>query len=84
MGRLTTHVLDTAHGKPGRDVEIHLYNFEGIKASQVLLAVAAVAPDARLTCSPSALMLGMSHNYCLQFYLIDREMSQFYYNGVGL
>lgn len=25
MGRLTTHVLDTAHGKPGRDVEIHLY-----------------------------------------------------------
>jgi 5-hydroxyisourate hydrolase len=25
MGRLTTHVLDTAHGKPGCDVEIHLY-----------------------------------------------------------
>ncbi len=25
MGRLTTHVLDTAHGKPGRDVEIRLY-----------------------------------------------------------
>jgi len=25
MGRLTTHVLDTAHGKPGRNVEIHLY-----------------------------------------------------------
>ena len=25
MTRLTTHVLDTAHGKPGRSVEIFLY-----------------------------------------------------------
>lgn len=25
MGRLTTHVLDTAHGKPGRDVAVQLY-----------------------------------------------------------
>ena len=25
MSRLTTHVLDTAHGKPGQDVEIALY-----------------------------------------------------------
>jgi 5-hydroxyisourate hydrolase len=25
MGRLTTHVLDTAHGKPGRGIVIELY-----------------------------------------------------------
>jgi 5-hydroxyisourate hydrolase len=25
MGRLTTHVLDTAHGRPGRDVEVRLF-----------------------------------------------------------
>lgn len=25
MGRLTTHVLDTAHGRPGRDIEVGLY-----------------------------------------------------------
>lgn len=25
MGRLTTHVLDTAHGRPGADIVIQLY-----------------------------------------------------------
>ena len=25
MSRLTTHVLDTAHGRPGRDIQISLY-----------------------------------------------------------
>lgn len=25
MGRLTTHVLDTAHGRPGADIMIQLY-----------------------------------------------------------
>jgi 5-hydroxyisourate hydrolase len=25
MGRLTTHVLDTAHGRPGADMHIELY-----------------------------------------------------------
>jgi 5-hydroxyisourate hydrolase len=28
MGRLTTHVLDTAHGKPGADISIWLYRVE--------------------------------------------------------
>jgi len=28
MGQLTTHVLDTAHGKPGKNVEIHLYKID--------------------------------------------------------
>ncbi len=29
MGRLTTHVLDTAHGKPGAGIEVELYAVEG-------------------------------------------------------
>lgn len=28
MGRITTHVLDTANGKPGQAVVIHLYKVE--------------------------------------------------------
>jgi 5-hydroxyisourate hydrolase len=28
MGRLTTHVLDTAHGKPGADISLVLYRIE--------------------------------------------------------
>lgn len=29
MGRLTTHVLDAAHGCPGSDISIELYRVEG-------------------------------------------------------
>ena len=29
MGRLTTHVLDAAHGCPGSDIRIELYRVEG-------------------------------------------------------
>lgn len=29
MGKLTTHILDTAHGKPGAHIAITLYRFEG-------------------------------------------------------
>lgn len=29
MGRLTTHVLDTAHGKPGAGVRIKLFSMAG-------------------------------------------------------
>lgn len=29
MGRLTTHVLDTAHGKPGAGMVLKLYRIEG-------------------------------------------------------
>ena|SRR5690606_721451 len=29
MGRLTTHVLDAAHGCPGSDIKIELYRVEG-------------------------------------------------------
>jgi 5-hydroxyisourate hydrolase len=29
MGRITTHVLDTSIGKPGRDIAVALYRLEG-------------------------------------------------------
>lgn len=29
MGKLTTHILDTASGKPGRDIRIDLYRLSG-------------------------------------------------------
>ena len=28
MGRLTTHVLDTAHGRPGRGIRVELYRLD--------------------------------------------------------
>ena len=29
MGKLTTHVLDTAHGRPGAGIVLHLYRADG-------------------------------------------------------
>jgi 5-hydroxyisourate hydrolase len=29
MGKLTTHVLDTAHGRPGAGIALHLYRLNG-------------------------------------------------------
>ena len=29
MGRLTTHVLDTAHGKPGVGIAVTVYRLDG-------------------------------------------------------
>lgn len=31
MGRLTTHVLDTAHGCPGSGIQIELYRVDGMQ-----------------------------------------------------
>jgi len=36
MGRLTTHVLDTAHGRPGRDIAVRLYRIDNNVRSQLL------------------------------------------------
>jgi 5-hydroxyisourate hydrolase len=38
MGRLTTHVLDTAHGRPGAGVEVTVYRVDG-EQRQVASAV---------------------------------------------
>ncbi len=45
MGRLTTHVLDTAHGKPGRDVQIHLYKI--VDNSRIELSTKFTNTDGR-------------------------------------
>jgi 5-hydroxyisourate hydrolase len=38
MGKLTTHVLDTAHGRPGAGIAIELYRLEGETATLVASA----------------------------------------------
>ncbi len=35
MGRLTTHVLDTAHGKPGAAMALELFVLEGVQWKSV-------------------------------------------------
>jgi 5-hydroxyisourate hydrolase len=44
MGRLTTHILDTAHGCPAANVEIRLY---AIDAERTLLTTARSNEDGR-------------------------------------
>ena len=39
MGRLTTHVLDAAHGCPGSSIKVELYRVEG---SQLELVASAI------------------------------------------
>ncbi len=36
-GRLTTHVLDTAHGRPAAQVQIELWQLDGVDGSRRLL-----------------------------------------------
>lgn len=45
MGRLTTHVLDTAHGCPGNAIQIYLYRVEGEQLE--LLASTVTNADGR-------------------------------------
>ncbi len=44
MGRLTTHVLDTAHGRPGAGIKIDLYS---VGAERKRLAQATTNADGR-------------------------------------
>ncbi len=44
MGRLTTHILDTAHGGPAQKVDIRLYS---LGATRELLASATTNEDGR-------------------------------------
>lgn len=46
MGRLTTHVLDTAHGHPGNGIQIELSRHEG--SDWVLLKSATTNDDGRV------------------------------------
>lgn len=45
MGKITTHVLDTSQGKPGRGIEVTLYRLEG--AERVLVTRATTNQDGR-------------------------------------
>jgi 5-hydroxyisourate hydrolase len=45
MGKLTTHVLDTAHGRPAAGVAVDLYRIDG--PARALLAQAATNRDGR-------------------------------------
>ncbi len=45
MGRLTTHVLDTAQGRPGAGIEVKLYRLEG--ETGTLIASATTNRDGR-------------------------------------
>lgn len=45
MGKLTTHVLDTAQGKPGAGIAVEVYRMDG--ASGTLLAKATTNRDGR-------------------------------------
>ncbi|TRX73302.1 hydroxyisourate hydrolase [Pseudomonas mangiferae] len=38
MGRLTTHVLDAAHGRPGSGIEIELFRVDGEQLTRVARA----------------------------------------------
>ena len=46
MGKLTTHVLDTAHGSPAAGMRVRLYRVEGA-AAPALLADFALNADGR-------------------------------------
>ena len=46
MGKLTTHVLDTALGKPGRNLSIELFRMES--GERVFLSVSTTNDDGRV------------------------------------
>ncbi|WP_095099657.1 hydroxyisourate hydrolase [Pseudomonas sp. Irchel 3A5] len=76
MGKLTTHVLDAAHGCPGSSIKIELYRIEG--ASQVLVASAQTNHDGRCD---APLLHGEDYRsgvYQLQFHAGD------YYRARGV
>jgi 5-hydroxyisourate hydrolase len=45
VGKLTTHVLDTAHGRPGAGIRLELYRLEG--ESRALVAQGITNKDGR-------------------------------------
>ena len=67
MGRLSTHVLDTAHGRPGNDVQIQLHRIDG--AARTFICSARTGPDGRCAApllEGAALLAGV---YELEFHI---------------
>ncbi len=54
-GRLTTHVLDTAHGRPAADMAIELWRLGPSGEERTLIATARTGPDGR---TPDPLLAG--------------------------
>ena len=50
MGKLTTHVLDAAHGCPGNAIKVQLYQVQG--DSLLLIAEAVTNSDGRCDAPP--------------------------------
>ena len=50
MGRLTTHVLDTAHGRPGAGIDVTVYRVDGARTR-----VATAVTDAEGRTNPPLL-----------------------------
>ncbi|MBX8489168.1 hydroxyisourate hydrolase [Pseudomonas lijiangensis] len=76
MGRLTTHVLDAAHGCPGSGIHVELYRVEGERLE--LVATAVTNSDGRCD---APLLQGEDYRsgvYQLQFQAGD------YYRGRGV
>ncbi|MBX8529418.1 hydroxyisourate hydrolase [Pseudomonas cichorii] len=76
MGRLTTHVLDAAHGCPGSGIHVELYRVEGERLE--LVATAVTNSDGRCD---TPLLQGEDYRsgvYQLQFQAGD------YYRGRGV
>ena len=76
MGRLTTHVLDTAHGKPGAGIVVELYRRES--ADRVLLTRAHTNADGRCDAPLLADDAMRAGTYELDFHVGD------YYAALGV
>jgi 5-hydroxyisourate hydrolase len=75
MGRLTTHVLDTVHGRPARGVRIELLRIVDGRADHV--ATATTNTDGR---TDAPLLAGdalVAGTYRLQFHIAD------YFRSIG-
>ncbi len=72
MGRLTTHILDTAHGGPAQGVDIRLYSLDkSVGDARELIASGTTNDDGR---TPNPLLEGsvmVSGTYELEFDIGD-------------
>jgi 5-hydroxyisourate hydrolase len=71
MGRLTTHVLDTAQGVPGKGIKVNLYSKK--ESSQVLLATKMTNDDGRCD---TPLLEGAE--FVAGEYLLEFEIGNYY------
>lgn len=76
MGRLTTHVLDAAHGRPGNDINVELYRVEGTQLR--LLTTVRTNADGRCD---TPLLQGEA--YCSGVYQLHFHVGD-YYRGRGV